>query len=109
MVSASVGPVLRARSLIFRNRYLCNYFATGMSMSEDLNIGQTKKRADLRRARKPGRPHAIPDSFSSTVVELYRDGNGYRSIARILESDYGLSVDYSSVRRALLRNQVTCH
>jgi hypothetical protein len=50
--------------------------------------------------RKPGRPRAIPPSLVPKVILLYRQGAGYRRIAKELESD-GLSVDWSTVRRTI--------
>ena len=48
--------------------------------------------------RKPGRPKAIPENMVSEVLSLYREGLGYRGIARELRGQ-GLSVDWSTVRR----------
>ena len=56
------------------------------------------------KARRPGRPRAIPKDIEPVVVELYERGYGYRGIARILNtSNYGLNPHYSSVRKALIR------
>jgi len=55
-------------------------------------------------SRRPGRPRAIPEVFLQQVIALYRDGLGYRSIAREL-TKWGLSVDWSTVRRAIKSNQ----
>ena len=38
------------------------------------------------KARKPGRPRAIPEEIEPIVVELYNRGYGYRPIARILRT-----------------------
>jgi len=54
-------------------------------------------------ARKPGRPRAIPDPLVADVVSLYRQGNGYRAIARELRL-LGVSVDWSTVRRVIKNN-----
>jgi len=70
---------------------------------DDLSVGDVEKKPAFQKVRKAGRPHAIPDNVTSIVVMLYRDGNGYRAISRILASDYGVIADYSSVRRALRR------
>jgi DNA invertase Pin-like site-specific DNA recombinase len=59
--------------------------------------------AELKRARKPGRPRAIPLEMEGVVVELYRQGNGYRAIARALREKHGLNPHYSSVRKTLIR------
>ena len=72
-------------------------------MRDDLSIGEVEKKSAFQKVRKAGRPHAIPDTLTSTVVLLYRHGNGYRAISRILDSDYGVIADYSSVRRTLQR------
>jgi hypothetical protein len=72
-------------------------------VSADIDIPRTQDEAKSDIVRKPGRPRAIPGLLIIEVLRLYRAGNGYRSIARSLESDYGLSVDYSSVRRAIKR------
>lgn len=54
--------------------------------------------------RKPGRPRAIPVASVTQVIALYRDGLGYRSIARELTKQ-GVSVDWSTVRRVIKANQ----
>ena len=72
-------------------------------MRDDLSIGEVEKKPAFQKARRPGRPHAIPDALTSTVVLLYRRGNGYRAVARILASDFGVIADYTSVRRTLRR------
>jgi transposase len=56
-----------------------------------------------KKARKPGRPRAIPVEMERVVVELYREGYGYRAIARILRKEHGLNPHYSSVRKTLVR------
>jgi transposase len=58
---------------------------------------------ELKRARKPGRPRAIPAEMEGVVVELYRQGYGYRALARILRKEHGLNPHYSSVRKTLIR------
>jgi transposase len=59
--------------------------------------------AELKRTRKPGRPRAIPAEMERVVVELYREGYGYRAIARILREEHGLNPHYSSIRKTLIR------
>jgi transposase-like protein len=59
--------------------------------------------AESKKARKPGRPRAIPVEMERAVVELYREGYGYRAIARILRKEHGLNPHYSSVRKTLIR------
>ena len=56
-----------------------------------------------KRPRKPGRPRAIPKEMEPFLVELYRQGHGYRAIARILREQYGLNPHFSSVRKTLIR------
>lgn len=63
-------------------------------------------RPELEKARKPGRPRAIPEDLESVVVELYRQGHGYRAIARILRNEYEINPHFSSVRKTLLRLSV---
>ena len=53
--------------------------------------------------RKPGRPRAIPDQLELSVIDLYFQGNGYRSISRILENEHGVSSHYTTVKRVLKR------
>ena len=55
------------------------------------------------RSRKPGRPRAIPGKLEPVVINLYRQGSGYRSIARILRNEYGHNPHFSSVRKVLIR------
>ncbi|MBA7468380.1 hypothetical protein ES707_03628 [subsurface metagenome] len=55
------------------------------------------------KARKPGRPRAIPEEMEPVLVEQYRQGHGYRAITRILRKEYGLNPHFSSVRKALIR------
>ena len=50
--------------------------------------------------RKPGRPRAIPERLIAKVLSLYRQGLGYRAIARELRQE-GISVDWSTVRRVV--------
>lgn len=65
-----------------------------------------KDRPGLEKARKPGRPRAIPEDLEPVVVELYRQGYGYRAIARILRNEYDINPHFSSVRKTLLRLSV---
>ena len=55
------------------------------------------------KARKPGRPRAIPKDMEPVVSELYDQRYGYRAIARILRHEFGLNPHYSSVRKTLIR------
>jgi transposase-like protein len=48
--------------------------------------------------RKPGRPRAIPEALIPKVVSLYRQGLGYRAVARELRQE-GISVNWSTIRR----------
>ena len=60
-------------------------------------------RVGSKKARKPGRPRAIPEAMIPTVLELYNRGYGYRALARILRNEHELNPHYSSVRQALIR------
>ncbi|MFC1944249.1 hypothetical protein ACFLX5_01950 [Chloroflexota bacterium] len=56
------------------------------------------------KARKAGRPRAIPEEIEPVVVELYDHGYGYRAIAGILNTaEYGINVHFSSIRKTLIR------
>lgn len=59
--------------------------------------------AGAKKARKPGRPRAIPEDMEPVVSELYYQGHGYRVIARILRNEHGLNPHFSSVRQTLIR------
>ena len=50
--------------------------------------------------RRAGRPRAIPQVFIPEVMSLYRQGLGYRAVAREL-GQHGISVDWSTVRRVV--------
>jgi len=50
--------------------------------------------------RKPGRPKAIPQVLVPKVLALYRQGLGYRAVARELRQE-GVSVDWSTIRRII--------
>jgi len=47
-----------------------------------------------------GRPRAIPEYMICTVISLYQQGLGYRTIARELMKQ-GICVDWSTVRRVV--------
>ena len=71
-------------------------------MDRDLDIGSNG--GDARSSgHMAGRPRVIPEELCPVLIDLYRAGNGYRAIARVLEMEHSLSIDYSTVRRALLR------
>jgi hypothetical protein len=53
-----------------------------------------------RQRTKPGCPPAIPMELRPKVFSLYREGLGYRAIARELRKDV-LCVDWSTIRRLL--------
>lgn len=55
--------------------------------------------------RRAGRPRAIPETVIPKVLSLYRQGLGYRAVARELRQE-GISVDWSTVRR-VIKSQVT--
>ena len=63
----------------------------------------------LRKEPQPGRPRAIPEQLEPLVIELYRRGSGYRSIATLLGHDYAIRADFSSVKRLLRRLGVKPH
>ena len=48
--------------------------------------------------KKPGRPRAIPQKMVPDVLSLYRQGFGYRAIARQFR-ERGITVDWSTIRR----------
>ncbi len=50
--------------------------------------------------RKPGRPRAIPEHLIPKVLLFYRQGLGYRAVARELKHE-GISVDWSTIRRVI--------
>ena len=52
------------------------------------------------RERRAGRPRAIPEALIPKVLSLYRQGLGYRAVARELEQ-YGVSADWTTVRRVV--------
>ena len=64
-------------------------------------VGATEKKV-----RKPGRPRAIPEDMEPVLVELYRQGYGYRAISRILRKEHSLNPHFSSVRKTLIRLDV---
>ena len=54
--------------------------------------------------RKPGRPRAIPEEYEAVVMDMYNQGDGYRTIAhRLRDPEYSLNPDYTTVRRTLIR------
>jgi len=53
--------------------------------------------------RKPGRPKVIPEATVPKVIALYKQGLGYRAIARELKKE-NLSVNWSTVRRLIKKN-----
>ena len=55
------------------------------------------------KARKCGRPRAIPVEFESLVIELYERNYGYRAIANYLRRpEFDLNPHFSSVRKLLI-------
>jgi hypothetical protein len=56
------------------------------------------------KARKPGRPRAIPEEIEPIVVELYNRGYGYRPIARILRTTN--NPPSSRIQRGYIPSQV---
>ena len=55
-----------------------------------------------RHRRGPGRPKAIPSESFDTVLQLYSQGLGYRSIANALWRR-GVYTTHTTVRRLLMR------
>jgi intein-encoded DNA endonuclease-like protein len=51
--------------------------------------------------RKAGRPRVIPDELTPKVLDLYKEGLGYRKISKELTRQYGISADWSTVRRLI--------
>lgn len=56
-----------------------------------------------KKDRKAGRPRAVPAEMESALVELYDRGYGYRAIARMLNTEYGVNAHFSSIRKTLMR------
>ena len=50
--------------------------------------------------RGPGRPRSIPPEHFETVLQLYKGGLGYRSIATHLRG-IGVSTTHTAVRRMI--------
>jgi len=48
--------------------------------------------------RRAGRPKAISETLVPKVLYLYRQGLGYRAVARELRRE-GISADWSTIRR----------
>lgn len=61
---------------------------------------QLKAVSHQLKARKRGRPQAIPPEHWATVFRLYGEGNGYRRIADLL-IPLGVSCTKSSVERLI--------
>jgi len=62
--------------------------------------GMNNHKASGSAERRPGRPRAIPQALIPKVISLYRQGLGYRAVARELRKE-GLSVDWSTIRRVI--------
>jgi len=54
---------------------------------------------------KPGRPRAVPDNLARLAVNLYRQGHGYRAIARMLR-DEGISPSFGTIRNIIKGQKV---
>ena len=52
------------------------------------------------KSRGPGRPRSIAPEFFDTILQLYKNGLGYRSITTHLRG-VGVSTTYSAVRRLI--------
>ena len=77
-------------------------------MADDKKIGPLPG-IPTPNVRKPGRPRAIPIEFEPVVLELYRQGYGYQAIARILRTDYNVNLDFSTVKRTMMRQGILPH
>jgi len=53
------------------------------------------------RQRKGGRPRAIPQSLVPRVLSLYGQGLGYRAISGVLDKEFGVVADWSTIRRLI--------
>jgi hypothetical protein len=51
--------------------------------------------------KKVGRPQAIPPALLPAVLDLYRQGLGYRRLANVLAQKHRLTVSWCSVRQAI--------
>ena len=67
------------------------------AQSEDRDMGDNKMNPELVE-RKVGRPRAVSEALIPKVLSLYRQGLGYRAVARELREE-GISVDWSTIRR----------
>ena len=72
-------------------------------MKNDECVGPVVDLKTPEKARKPGRPRAIPTDLEPVATALWRQGYGYRAIANILREEYHINPHYSSVRQALKR------
>jgi len=50
--------------------------------------------------RGPGRPQSIPQAYFETILQRYRQGDGYRRLATYLRS-LGVSTTHTAVRRLI--------
>lgn len=54
---------------------------------------------------KPGRPRAVPDNLVRLAANLYRQGHGYRAIARMLRHQ-GVNACFGTIRN-IIKGQKT--
>lgn len=54
-----------------------------------------------RVGNRPGRPRSIPPELFATILKLYSEGRGYRTITNHLEG-LGIATTYTTVRRLIL-------
>jgi len=50
--------------------------------------------------RGPGRPQSIPQAYYETILQRYRQGDGYRRLATYLQG-LGVSTSHTAVRRLI--------
>ena len=60
-------------------------------------MDQDNNQATVAR-RGPGRPQSIPQTYFETILQRYRQGDGYRRLATYLRS-LGVSTTHTAVRR----------
>lgn len=56
-----------------------------------------------------GTPLRHPSGTRIHCIDLYKDGYGYRAIARILRKDYRIDTHFNTVKRTLLRPAILPH
>lgn len=56
--------------------------------------------------RQVGRPSVISRDIMSVIRGLYKEGYGYRAIARILRDEHGVDTSFMSVKRVLAKRGI---